>query len=98
MTSLSTTALFVVFLKDYMAKEHGFPEKKDPRPPRDNVPLQCVCDPHPSTLPLKPDMSYLSMKEADGIIHGDDDALEYKGRRGSLTEKPYVFPFSISLL
>lgn len=88
MISFSTTAPFVVFLHNYVAKEHGFPEKR-PLPTagcRDFTmrvfPPPCPRDSHPCTLPLKPDMSYLSMNEADGIIHGDDDALEYKGAEG----------------
>lgn len=67
-----------------MAKEHGFPEKKGPLPTAEfrvftmcvsPPPPPCPCVSHHSTLPLKPDMSYLAVNEADGIIHGDDDAL-----------------------
>lgn len=105
MTSFRSAAPFVVFLKNDMAREHGFPEKRPlptagyrvfynvsatpsthPMPllppPR---PCPCPCVSHPSTLPLKPDMSYVSMNEADGIIHGDD-ARECNGRWGGLTE------------
>lgn len=74
MTSFSTTAPFVVFLKNYMAKKHVFPEKRPLPTAGCRVFAMCVSPPprprvyHPSALPLKPDMSYLSVNEADGIM------------------------------
>lgn len=49
MTSFSTTAPFVVFLKNYMAKEHGFPEKR-PLPTAGCRVFYNVCV--PTSLPL----------------------------------------------
>lgn len=80
--------LLLFFLRITCLKSTGFPKKRALPTAGCRVSTMCVSPPpcprasHPSTLPRKPDMSYLLMNEADGIIHGDDDALEYIGVEG----------------